>query len=72
MKVYVCDECGYDYDPEIGDLENGIEPETPFKRLPGDWVCPECGAGKNQFSILPDDDDLDDLADLDDTEDDDF
>jgi flavin reductase (DIM6/NTAB) family NADH-FMN oxidoreductase RutF/rubredoxin len=50
MKRYVCDVCGYIYDPEQGDPENGVEPGTTFEDLPDDWVCPVCGAGKDQFS----------------------
>ena len=50
MQKYVCDACGYVYDPELGDPENGIAPGTPFEDLPDDWVCPECNVGKGQFS----------------------
>jgi len=53
MKKYVCDACGWVYDPQKGDPENGIKPGTPFEQLPEDWVCPECGAGKDQFSPAP-------------------
>ena len=47
---YVCDTCGYVYDPAIGDPDNGIEPGTSFEELPEDWVCPLCGVGKEDFS----------------------
>ena len=50
MQKYVCDVCGYIYDPEVGDPDNDIEADTSFEHLPDDWVCPECGAGKDQFS----------------------
>jgi len=46
---YRCAICGYIYDPKLGDLENGIKPGTPFEEIPGDWVCPICGADKSQF-----------------------
>jgi len=49
MQKYVCAPCGYEYDPEIGDPDNGIEPGTAFEDLPDDWVCPICGAGKEEF-----------------------
>jgi len=49
-KKYVCDVCGYIYDPEKGDPTSGVAPGTPFEKLPPDWVCPVCGAGKDQFS----------------------
>jgi rubredoxin len=51
MDSYECTVCGYLYDPEKGDPENGIEPGTPFEDLPQDWVCPVCGASKDQFEI---------------------
>jgi rubredoxin len=50
MKKYVCDLCGWVYDPAIGDPENDIAPGTAFEDIPEDWVCPECGAGKEDFS----------------------
>lgn len=49
MKKYVCKVCGYVYDPAIGDPEHNIAPGTPFEKLPADWVCPVCGAGKEDF-----------------------
>ncbi|MBW2466010.1 MAG: rubredoxin [Deltaproteobacteria bacterium] len=48
MDKYECP-CGYIYDPEEGDYENGVEPGTPFEDLPDDWVCPQCGAEKEYF-----------------------
>ena len=50
MKKYVCDPCGYEYDPAVGDPDNGIAPGTAFEDLPEDWECPICGAGKDEFS----------------------
>jgi flavin reductase (DIM6/NTAB) family NADH-FMN oxidoreductase RutF/rubredoxin len=49
MEKYVCKVCGYVYDPEKGDPDNGIEPGTKFEDLPADWVCPVCGAKKKDF-----------------------
>ena len=46
---YVCDICGYVYDPELGDPDNGVSPGTPWEEVPEDWVCPVCGVGKDQF-----------------------
>ena len=40
MKKYVCEPCGYVYDPEVGDPDSGIAPGTAFEDLPEDWVCP--------------------------------
>lgn len=50
LKKYVCDICGYVYDEEAGDLENGIAPGTAWEELPEDFVCPLCGVGKDNFS----------------------
>ncbi|MCK5219028.1 rubredoxin [bacterium] len=50
MEKYVCDVCGYVYDPAVGNPDNNIPANTPFSDLPDDWICPECGAGKDQFS----------------------
>ena len=47
--IYVCALCGYEYNPANGDIENGIMPGTLYDNLPEDWVCPECGEGKDQF-----------------------
>ncbi len=49
MKRFVCKVCGYTYDPEVGDSEHGIAPGTAFENLPDDWVCPICGADKEEF-----------------------
>jgi len=49
MKKYQCQVCGYIYDPTQGDPDNNVPPNTPFEKLPPDWVCPVCGAGKEQF-----------------------
>ena len=47
---YVCDICGYVYDPAAGDPDNGVAPGTPWEAVPEDWVCPRCGVGQDQFS----------------------
>lgn len=49
MDKYVCTLCGYEYDPAVGDLDNGIPAGTAFEDLPEDWVCPLCGASKSDF-----------------------
>ena len=51
MKKYICDTCGYVYDPEVGDPDNGIAPGTAFEAIPEDWVCPLCGVGKDDSSV---------------------
>jgi rubredoxin len=49
MQKYVCTVCGYVYDPEKGDPDNGVNPGTAFENLPDGWVCPVCGADKSLF-----------------------
>jgi flavin reductase (DIM6/NTAB) family NADH-FMN oxidoreductase RutF/rubredoxin len=49
MAKYKCTVCGYIYDPERGDPDGGIKPGTSFEKLSEDWVCPVCGASKDQF-----------------------
>ena len=49
MDKWRCKICGYVYDSEKGDPDSKIEPGTPFEKLPEDWVCPICGAGKDEF-----------------------
>lgn len=51
MDKYICDVCGYIYDPEVGDPDGGIAPGTAFEDIPDDWVCPVCGVGKDDFSL---------------------
>ncbi|NYT06334.1 MAG: rubredoxin [Methanomicrobiales archaeon] len=49
MAVWKCKKCGYLYDESIGDSKTGISAGTLFENLPAGWVCPRCGAPKNQF-----------------------
>lgn len=49
MEKYRCTVCGYIYDPAVGDISQNIKPGTAFEALPEDWVCPECGVGKDMF-----------------------
>jgi len=49
MDKYVCTVCGYVYDPEQGDPDNGVNPGTKWEDVPDDWECPVCGASKDDF-----------------------
>ena len=49
MQKYQCKVCGYVYDPEEGDPDNGVAPGTAFEDIPEDWYCPVCGVYKNDF-----------------------
>ena len=48
-KRYVCNGCGYEYDPANGDPEGEIDPGTLFEKLPEEWICPDCGEAKDMF-----------------------
>ena len=52
LSKWECTVCGYVYDPAEGDSTQGIAPGTAFEDLPDDWVCPECGVGKDLFEEL--------------------
>lgn len=54
MKKYICNVCGYIYDPAAGDPDSGVAPGTAFEDIPEDWVCPLCGVGKEDFSPVED------------------
>ena len=47
---YICEPCGFVYDPEAGDPEGGVAPGTPFEDISDDWLCPICGLGKEAFA----------------------
>ncbi len=49
MKKFKCTICGHVYDPAEGDPDSGIAPGTNFDNIPGDWVCPICGVGKEDY-----------------------
>jgi len=50
VQKYICDVCGYIYDPADGDPDNGVTPGTAWENVPDDWVCPICGVDKSVFS----------------------
>ncbi len=50
MQKFVCEVCGYIYDPTKGDPESNTPKGTPFEDLPEDWACPICASGKDMFS----------------------
>ena len=52
MDKWKCNVCGYVYEPEAGDPDSDVPANTPFENLPDDWLCPICGAGKDQFEKI--------------------
>ncbi len=51
MDKYSCDICGYEYDEALGDPDRGIAPGTKWEDIPDEYVCPLCGASKDQFTL---------------------
>ena len=51
-QKYICTVCDWVYNPKVGDPEGGIAPGTAFDDTPEDWVCPDCGATKEDFELL--------------------
>lgn len=49
MKKYICEPCGYVYEPTKGDPDSGIAPGTSFEDIPEGWECPICGIKKEDF-----------------------
>ena len=41
--IYICTVCGFKYDES--------KEKIPFDDLPGSWVCPVCGVGKELFRL---------------------
>ncbi len=52
MARWECLVCGWVYDEDKGDEDSGIAAGTKFEDLPDDWVCPMCGASKEDFEKL--------------------
>lgn len=51
---YMCQVCGYMFDPEKGDSDNGIQMGIPFDKLSSDFSCPWCGGSKEMFTPMAD------------------
>lgn len=48
-RKFICLACGYIYDEELGDPEDGLPAGTRFEDIPDDWQCPLCGVRKSDF-----------------------
>jgi rubredoxin len=53
-QKWICESCGFIYDPAEGDPDGGIPAGTSFDDIPADWFCPVCGARKADFSLYED------------------
>lgn len=52
MAMWECIVCGWVYDESKGWPEDGIEPGTKWDDVPEDWLCPDCGVGKEDFELI--------------------
>lgn len=52
MKKWICVVCGWVYDEAKGLPEEGIAAGTKWEDIPEDWLCPECGVGKDEFKMV--------------------
>jgi rubredoxin len=52
MKKWECIICGFVYDQAEGLPDEGIPAGTAWEDVAGDWVCPDCGAGKANFEMV--------------------
>jgi rubredoxin---NAD+ reductase len=52
MSKWECIVCGLIYDEAKGWPDDGIPPGTRWEDVPEDWLCPDCGVGKEDFERL--------------------
>ena len=51
-EKYECEQCGYIYEPAVGNLNIDIAPKITFEYIPEHWLCPIYGFGKDVFVPL--------------------
>ncbi len=52
MRKWQCLVCSFIYEEEKGMPEDGIAPGTSWDEIPDDWMCPDCGVGKEDFDMI--------------------
>jgi rubredoxin len=52
FRKYECIVCGLIYDEAEGVPDDGIPPGTRWEDVPEDWLCPDCGVGKEDFELI--------------------
>jgi len=53
-KTWECIVCGIYYHEAEGWPDDGIAPGTRWEDVPEDWLCPDCGVGKEDFELATD------------------
>ena len=51
-KIWECLVCGLLYDESKGWPDDNIPPGTRWEDVPDDWMCPDCGVGKEDFEMI--------------------
>ena len=51
-KIWECLVCGLLYDESKGWPDDNIAPGTLWEDVPDDWMCPDCGVGKEDFEMV--------------------
>ena len=51
-KAWECVVCGVIYNEKLGWPEEGLAPGTRWADVPDDWLCPDCGVGKDDFEMI--------------------
>ncbi|APR67427.1 MAG: rubredoxin [Cycloclasticus sp.] len=54
LRKWVCITCDHIYDEALGDEAEGFPPGMRFEDIPEDWCCPDCGATKDDYTVLED------------------
>ncbi len=52
MSKWECIVCGWVYDEAKGDPSSGLAAGTKWDDIPEDWLCPDCGVGKEDFELI--------------------
>ena len=52
MARWECIVCGWVYDETKGWPDEGIPPGTRWEDVPADFLCPDCGVGKEDFELI--------------------
>lgn len=51
-RTYMCVICGFVYHEADGLPDEEIPPGTRWEDIPLTWVCPQCGAAKEDFEMI--------------------
>lgn len=52
FRSWMCIVCGFIYHEAEGRPDEGIPPGTRWEDVPDTWICPDCGATKEDFEMV--------------------